>query len=67
MSDAVFDDLFCELVTDAEGQVIVSFGDDHLVYGLPITEAIVRQFLDREPLVARARLVWRWLGAVEGA
>ncbi|MGH3752269.1 MAG: helix-turn-helix domain-containing protein [Pseudonocardiaceae bacterium] len=65
IDDAVFDDLFRELVTvNAEGQVVTSLSDDQPVHGLPFTEATVRQFLDREPLggtsAACLALAWRY-------
>jgi hypothetical protein len=51
IDDVVFDDLFRDLVTvNAEGRVVTSLDNDQSVYGLPFTEATVRQFLDREPL-----------------
>jgi hypothetical protein len=51
IDDTVFDDLFRERVTvNAEGHVVTSLGHDQPAYGLPFTEATVRQFLDREPL-----------------
>ncbi len=64
IDDVVFDDLFRDLVTvNAEGRVITSLDNDQSVYGLPFTEAIVRQFLDREPLggtsAACLALAWR--------
>ncbi|MGH3874167.1 MAG: helix-turn-helix domain-containing protein [Pseudonocardiaceae bacterium] len=64
IDDAVFDDLFRDLVTvNAEGRVVTALGDDQSVHGLPFTEATVRQFLDRAPLggtsAACLALTWR--------
>ncbi|MGH3684631.1 MAG: hypothetical protein ACRDRU_29615 [Pseudonocardiaceae bacterium] len=64
IDDAVFDDLFRDLVTvNAEGQVVTSLIDDQSVRGLPFTEATVRQFLDYQPLggtsAACLALTWR--------
>lgn len=64
IDDVVFDDLFRDLVTvTAEGRVVTSLVDQQSVHGLPFTEPVVRQFLDREPLggtsAACLALAWR--------
>ncbi|MGH8348792.1 MAG: hypothetical protein ACRES5_19815, partial [Pseudomonas sp.] len=49
IDDIVFDDLFRDLVAaNGEGRVVKSLSNDQSVYGLPFTEATVRQFLDHE-------------------
>jgi hypothetical protein len=65
IDDVVFDDIFRDLVTvNAEGQVVTSLDNDQSTYGLPFTEATVRQFLHREPLggtsAACLALAWRY-------
>jgi hypothetical protein len=59
IDDVVFDDLFREWVTvNAEGHVITSLNNDQSVYGLPLTETTVRQFLDREPRGGTSAACW---------
>jgi hypothetical protein len=59
IDDVVFDGLFCERVTvNAEGHVIPSSNNDQSVYGLPLTETTVRQFLDREPRGGTSAACW---------
>ena len=72
IDDVAFDDLFRELASvNAEGRVVTSLGDDQSVHGLPLTEATVRQFLDREPLggtsAACLALAWRYRGSLGGS
>lgn len=72
IDDAVFDDIFRDLVTvTAEGQVVTSLDNNQSVYGLPFTEATVQQFVDHEPLGGTSAvclgLAWRHReGLVQG-
>jgi transcriptional regulator with XRE-family HTH domain len=50
IDDVAFDDLFRDrAMINAEGQVVTSLHGDQSVYGLEFTEAVVLQFLEREP------------------
>jgi transcriptional regulator with XRE-family HTH domain len=65
IDDTAFDDLFRDLVVvNAEGRIVTSLDNNQTVHGLPFTEEIVQQFLDREPLggtsAACLALAWRF-------